>query len=50
MEISKIKPILTVDKATLTFSAEKKGKIRVTYPGWAITRLCLLGTASEVIS
>jgi hypothetical protein len=31
MEIAEIKPILTGEKVTVTISAEKNGKLRVTY-------------------
>jgi len=34
MEIAEIAPIARADKLTLTVSAEKNGKQRVTYPGW----------------
>jgi hypothetical protein len=34
MEISEIKPIATSEKITPMISAEKNGKLRVTYPGW----------------
>ena len=43
MEISEIAPILRADNVTLTISAEKNGKLRVTYQGWDTTRVCLSG-------
>jgi hypothetical protein len=33
MEIAEIAPLLRADKVTLTVSAEKNEKLRVTYPG-----------------
>ena len=48
MEISEIKPILTADKATLTFSAEKDGKIRVTYE-WDDAKAVPFGYRFEVV-
>ena len=45
MQISEIAPILTGEKVTVTISAEKNGKLRVTYQDGTITRVCLSGTA-----
>jgi len=49
MEIAEIAPLLRVDKITLTISAEKNGKLRVTYVGATMRRLWLLGIAFEAI-
>ena len=43
MEISEIAPILKAEKATPAFSAEKNGKMRVTYPRWNIANAVPLG-------
>ena len=45
MDISEIAPILTAEKIRPTISAEKNGKLRVTYQDGTITRVCLSGTA-----
>jgi hypothetical protein len=50
MEIAEIAPILTANKATVTISAEKNGRQRVTYPGWDDHKSVLSGIAFEVIS
>jgi hypothetical protein len=50
MEISEIALILRADKITVTISAEKNGRQRVTYPGWDDHKSVLLGIAFELIS
>ena len=44
MAYSQIAPILTAEKATLTFSAEKNGKVRVTYQGWTDQQVVPFGS------
>ena len=49
MEIAEIAPIARADKLTLTVSAEKNGKQRVTYPGWDDYKSVPFGHRSESV-
>jgi hypothetical protein len=44
-----IAPLLKADTATLTFSASKDGKLRVTYAEWDDARACASARAAHCL-
>jgi hypothetical protein len=43
-------PLLKADSATLVFVAEKDGKLRVNYQGWADVKVILPGERLEIVA
>jgi hypothetical protein len=43
-------PLLLADNATLVFTAEKDGKLRVNYQGWAEVKVLLPGERLEIVA
>jgi hypothetical protein len=43
-------PLLKADNATLVFTAEKDGKLRANYQGWAEVKVILPGERLEVVT